>query len=73
MRPDLGGAGVQHHEAELLWADAGEEHVKRVTCGYDAVEQGHSLLAGVACAPAVILGACAPTTKSLSVCLSESF
>lgn len=52
---DLRWMSVQHHEAKLLRADAAEVDVVGATGGDDAVEERHSLLAGVARTPAVIL------------------
>lgn len=52
---DLGRVGVEHHEAELLRADAAEEDVERAVGSDDAVEEGHPPLAGVAGAPTVVL------------------
>lgn len=52
---DLRWVGVEHHETEFLWADAGEVDIEGVTGGHDAVEQRQSLLAGVACTPTMIL------------------
>lgn len=53
---DVGGVGVEYHEAKLLRADAAEEDVEGVLGGHDAVEEGDPLLAGVARTPAVVLG-----------------
>lgn len=52
---DLRWISVQHHEAKLLRADAAEVDVVGATGGDDAVEERHSLLAGVARTPTVIL------------------
>lgn len=57
MCADLRWIGVKHHEAKFLRADAAEEDVEGVTSGHDAVEERHSLLAGVARTPALILRA----------------
>lgn len=52
---DLRWIGVEHHEAKFLRADAAEVDVEGATGGHDAVEERHSLLAGVARTPTVIL------------------
>lgn len=55
LHTHLSWISIEHHEAKFLWADTAEEDVKRMVGGYDAVEERHSLLAGVACTPPVIL------------------
>lgn len=52
---DLSCISIEHHDAKFLWADTAEEDVKRMVGGDDAVEEGNSLLAGVARTPPVIL------------------
>lgn len=55
LHTDLSWISIEHHEAKFLRADAAEKDVKRTVGGDDAVEERHSLLAGVACTPPVIL------------------
>lgn len=52
---DLRCFSTEHHEAKFLRADAGEEDVKGVSNGHDAVKERHSFLTGVARTPTVIL------------------
>lgn len=54
---DLRWISVDHHEAKILRTGTGEIDVEGVTSGHDAVEERHSLLAGVSCTPAMILRA----------------
>lgn len=51
----LSWISVKHHEAKFLRADAVEVNIEGAVDGHDAVEEGYSLLAGVACTPAMIL------------------
>lgn len=55
LHTDLSWISIEHHEAKFLRADTAEEDIKWMVGGYDAVEERHSLLAGVACTPPVIL------------------